>query len=193
MKFSIFCLVFFLIQKSWGSCNQELVYGNDTYCVTINWLSTQQKMNGVLQPTQEMSPYLNKQGTRPSQWHLSNVSLQIWKKGDSQQQPVQIQGLRIFPYMHMLGGMHHGASYQFSWNETLKSYRVFGFSMTQMKGCWSLRWTVEASDDFATSQKLIDITNYSNNNDVENFDAETLCSLCAQDSQSTSEGHLSHH
>jgi hypothetical protein len=120
------------------------------------------------------------------------LSLNICKKSDSSQQSLFIDEFRIFPYMNMLGGAHHGASYQWAWDPTAGEYKLYDFSLTQMEGCWSLRWTLDEEDQVSTSQKLVDISEYSNNSPEENFEAATLCSRCSEISTSDEPANLEH-
>jgi hypothetical protein len=146
------------------------------YCLSVEWAKGDKKVKGTYEESTFQSPYLNKSGELPNKWIYSKALIRVWKKGDAHHVPVQFSDFRIFPYMLMADGMSHFASAQFSYDPDGELYVLSGFSLQEMMGCWSLRWTQSADDSLATSQEIQSIIDYSNLDESENKSAAEMCS-----------------
>jgi hypothetical protein len=149
-------------EMAFGHCPLEVKIDSNTYCTDVEWLSSQQKINGAFTDSAELSPILILAGTIPPLWLHSTANFVFWKKGDAQHVPQEISGLRIFPYMHMSNGHHHSTAYEFSFNSTAGAYQLAKVAFTEMKGCWSLRWTTDTTDSLEASQLLLNVTAFTN-------------------------------
>ena len=172
-------------EVSFAHCPLEININGTSYCTDIKWTLAQLKVSGQLTDSTESSPILIESGTIPPKWLYSKAQFTIWKNGDSQHVPQEIAGLRIFPYMHMSNGHHHSTSYEFAFNAETGVYQIEKVALTEMDGCWSLRWTVDATDTLETSQLLLNITSFTNT-------AENMSALCKASSDNSNDGHEHH-
>lgn len=193
MKIMLFTVITLCTFNLWAHCPHPFTLQGHDYCASVDWLPAEQKINGVFQETTEMSPVLNKKGSLPPQWKYSKASLWIWKREDAAHQSVFLDRWRVFPFMQMVGGHHHGASYQFAWDAGSQRYILSQMALAQMEGCWSLRGTTESTDEKANSESLQDIVEYSNLSDTEKFDVQSLCSLCGSADDQNGNNQSGHH
>ncbi len=159
-------------------CPHEIGVDNQIYCVAVEWLEGERKINGQFESTTFPSPHLitEAEKTIPQKWIYSKADITLWKKGDSNHEPQSIKNFRVFHYMFMASGMHHdGGTYDFSQDPESGVYRIQSLAFQKMRGCWSLRWTTAAEDNVDTSAPLMLISRFSNLSHEENAMAESLC------------------
>ena len=92
-------------------------------------------------------------------WLFSKAYAEIWRLDDPEKTPLELPGFRIFPYMHMGNGHHHGdpgAEFYFDENYEIYVLRRAKFHEMPM-GHWSLRWTLDSSDSLETSELTVDL------------------------------------
>lgn len=191
MKFITMTLFFFPL-FSQAHCPFEINVDQQTYCLNIQWKMGDRKIQGQLTTSDQASPHLITMGTVPQKWIYSRAEFAIWKKGDSTHKPVHFKEFRIFPYMMMQNGHHHSAAYDFSYDAISNLYILSNTAFQKMKGCWSLRWTIEDSDNLKASQKLMDITDYQNLNDAEVLVQESFCMDASPSDPDEHQGHTMH-
>ncbi len=177
-------------QWALAHCPISFEIDGETYCTQVQWLSGDKKVAGQLESTNTTSPYLIPKGDVPQKWIYSRAEFTIWRDGDASHASQNPAGLRIFPYMIMEDGHHHGTSYDFSWNAEEEKFSLYNMSLQTMRGCWSLRWTTTDTNDLLeTSQPLLNIKNYSNLDAAQNLEMD---GFCAQET-SPGDGHGDHH
>lgn len=189
MKRLAFLLLLFPL-TSHAHCPNAFDLSRQTYCAEIQWIEGDYKIQGVLTPSGQMSPYLNPQGEIPNRWILSKALIKIWLEDDPTHESLNLQGFRIFPYMHMQNGHHHSTSSQFEWNSQMELYEFSAASFQEMSGCWTFRWTLTPTHDLSKSEFLIDIVNYTNLNQDEN---SLMATYCSKNNPNTSSTEAHHH
>lgn len=191
---TILAAVLILVSPSlWAHCPVAFVDNSMDYCMDIEWAKGDKMVKGKLQQVDLLSPYLNPENEIPQKWVYSKALIRVWKNGDKTHVPVYIENLRFFPYMTMVDGMHHQASSQLTYDSGAGAYVLSGFSMQEMKGCWSLRWTLAPTDTFETSTLLKNISEYSNLDQDGNVGAANLCDVCSPSPTAPTEPGEHHH
>ncbi|MCB0392804.1 MAG: hypothetical protein KDD58_16055 [Bdellovibrionales bacterium] len=158
-------------------CPYELSLNDKSYCLDFSWQNAEKNINGKWEASDKLSPQIIKSRTPGKKKLYSAMDIQIWEKLDSLQTPVKIENFRVFTYMEMLNGHHHGGSYEFTWNEQ-GFYTLNKMNLMAMEGCWQLRWTLSDEDEMSTSQKIMNIENFVNYSDQENAQQMIWCSMC---------------
>ncbi len=180
-------LFFFLSPMiAWAHCPFGLKYDGKDYCLDLEWLPAESQIT-----TTALSPHLNPMGEIPQKWVYSQFETFVWEKGDKKHTPVLIPDFRIFPYMFMDSGHHHGASYEFQTDDSNSSYLLKRVAFQEMPGCWTLRWTTHSSDSLEDSQPLAKITDFVNLSE-EGVSAQ-VDSCSNVDENPSGGGHQHHH
>lgn len=192
MKTGLFVILTLMSFGAFAGCPIEWTFDGTAYCASVNWQVADKKTGGAFVASEDISPYLNKKGATPPQWRYSRAHILFWKKGDPAKTSLFMNNLRVFPYMQMLGGHHHGASYQWQWDAQNQIYVISAMALTQMEGCWTLRVTTASTDQMDSSSLLMEVTDYSNASADEKFTAITLCGLCSSGPPDQG-GHGEHH
>jgi len=187
MKFILIALTMLPLIAN-AHCPIALDIKSEKYCTEIEWQKGDLKSKGQFVESDVLSPYLIPMGEIPQKWIYSKAQFAIWKDGDANHLPQEIPGLRIFPYMLMTDGHHHGASYEFNYDQNLQQYVLKAVGLQSMPGCWQLRWTTENTDDFTASAFLANIVTYSNLDESKNLE---MAEVCADDNVVADENH--HH
>lgn len=177
---------------SYAHCPVALEVNGEQYCTAVEWQKTTQKVSGQYQETTNISPYLIPAGEMPQKWQYANAEFLIWKKGDSTHTPQKPEGLRIFPYMVMANGHHHGTSYTFDFEVPTQKFILNSAALQSMPGCWSLRWTTAADDGLESSQPLENITAYTNLNDGDLAQVISYCNSSSENGTPENGGHHHH-
>lgn len=170
-------------------CPTEIVQGQDTYCASVEWLLGDKKIKGSYVEVDVESPYRVPMREVSQKWVYSKAFVSVWAKGDHSQTPVFLNGFRVFQYMSMESGHHHGGEYDFEKLEAEGGYLLSKMSLHQMRGCWALRWTFSEEDSMGTSFEVFKIENYKNLSEMDNKMALGMC----QDSGMSAGGHTSGH
>lgn len=192
MKHLLLALIL-LPSAAYAHCPISIEINGEKYCTNINWLPSDTKVQGQYQESTLPSPHLIPSGEVPQKWAYSKAEFLIWKNGDHSHTPQAPKGFRIFPYMVMENGMHHSAGNTFSWDEKNGVFVIEHLALQSMKGCWSLRWTTNATDDFATSHLLTNIVGYMNLNAADNAVMTQYCETLTTDTPPAEGGHHQHH
>jgi hypothetical protein len=172
---SFIILLLFLPVSALAHCPHEFMSDGEALCMKVEWMNGESKVRGQFEPSTQSSPYLVPMREIPQKWVYSQALIHVWKKGDTSHQPVAVENLRIFPYMHMESGHHHSTSYDFYYDSAEQAYYLRQVAFQSMRGCWSLRWTDQATDDMMTSQKIMDIYRYTNLTGAEQKDQQAFC------------------
>jgi hypothetical protein len=179
MKSILVLFSFFVSSAAFAHCPIPVKTDKGDYCIDVEWQKGDRMVKGALEATDQMSPFLNKMGEVPQKWIYSRALVRMWQNGDKNHVPVAIEGFRIFPYMLMTDGMHHIGTYKFEYSSTEAAYVISGFSLQEMMGCWSLRWTIESDDAVESSALAAPVVGYSNLDDAANLTATQYCDASA--------------
>lgn len=176
MKTILSLTVLFFAAGAQAHCPMELTEAGD-YCASVTWQKAQVKQAGTWQDVSDASPVLNALGVVPPLWKASRAIVNVWKKGDANHVPVQLKDFRVFPYMNMVNGHHHGTSSQWSYNAEIGGYVLEAMTLQQMEGCWSLRWALNDHLDMNSSQLLMTVPEFANLDKMQNLETANLCSV----------------
>jgi len=140
MKKMIMLFSLFLSSMAMADCQNTFIDGQKELCYEYQWVSGPHLNGGHGHHGHQMK--------RPAKPLASSVRVLFWKKSDIDQNPVQVEGLRIYPWMIMDNGMEHGTR-----PETLRFqegyYYVEGIYLMKMMGYWEMRLTIPADyNDF---------------------------------------------
>lgn len=174
MKYLILSLLFFPA-VSQAHCPHKVQSAGQEYCVEVTWDYGDRKVQDQFEPIEVLSPYLVSMGEIPQRWVYSKAYITAWKKKDSSQALVEIPSFRVFPYMHMINGHHHSASYEFGFDPASQVYTFDKVAFRHMRGCWSLRWTTALEDSMGTSNLLGSLTDFTNLNDKQVEEQVRFC------------------
>ena len=163
-------------------CPMEISVGSESYCLDLQWLEADRKVQGNFEPAGQESPQLIRMGEIPQRWIYSKAHIQIWNKSDSTHEAQQIEGLEIYPYMAMENGHHHGTSFDFLWNEATQSYELSHMGLQAMRGCWSLKWRMAPEQEQSQGKVLMNLVDYKNLSAEENQNFAQFCGSAADSS-----------
>ena len=164
-----------------ADCSNQIEVDGNLYCVELSWLSAQSKSRGEFLDLDEPSPQLVAMREVPQWWRYSVAAIKLRSVEDKDEERVHLEGFRVFPYMHMQGGHHHGAAHSFEFDEDSELYLFSGVAFREMPGCWSLRWTAFEADDEEQSEQLFVVDSYANLSAAENERVVELCESVVND------------
>lgn len=145
------------------------------YCASLEWLKGDKKIKDGFVETDMEGPYQIPMKERPQKWVYSKANFHVWLKGDSTHAPVYLDGLRLFPYMMMENGHHHGAAYMFEEGSEVEGYQLSQLALHGMRGCWSIRGTFSEEDSMETSFLVTKIMSYKNLSEEGNAEVMGFC------------------
>ncbi len=160
-----------------AECPVEIKSGNDVYCASVEWGFGEKKVRGDFIEVTDETPYMIPMQTVPQKWVYSKAFISLWRKGDVDESPVELEGFKVFPFMMMQNGHNHSTSYTFSYVEELKVYELSEFGFIAMKGCWSLRWTLGDEINLESSESLGQVVEYKNLSPEKNEVFAQFCSM----------------
>ena len=111
MKLILSILVAFPL-VSFADCPYQIEFENTTYCLDIQWETGESKFKGKFKAIQTQTPHLIPMGEVPPKWVYSQATVKTWAFGDQDETPIEVPGLRVFPYTLMLNGKSHSAGYE---------------------------------------------------------------------------------
>lgn len=175
--------------QAYAHCPNEFEGHRATYCAEVEWQNASKRQGGAFVELNELSPVLNKKGTKSFQWVYSNALLKVWKKGDADHKQQFPDELKVSTYMKMLNHMSHPGASEVSLTE--EGYLISQAAFQEMKGCWYIK--VASMHETA----LIEVSNFTNLNPDELIDVATFCSICSGIEDTDSHGdhgdHTEHH
>lgn len=179
-------LSFILASMAWSMCPYEFKIKNESYCLNVDWVNGDRKVQGKWSEVSDQSPHLNSSTIRPEQWIYSKAYVDVWLASDQDQKPIYVEGLEVYPFMMMLGGHSHGA--KSNWQYDLKSQRYIlsQLNFQEMKnGCWQLRMKMNNEAETA----IMNIDRFVNISVEANYDQSVMCSLCEAEAGTGVSGH----
>lgn len=133
-------IVLFLTMMSMAAtahCPNEFNYSDKELCYSYEWLSGPHLGGG------HGRGHGHHHGHGMKKPMSSELSVAFWIKGDSTHAPVEIEGLRIYPWMIMDNGMEHGSrpeTIKFDANNGV--YLVSNIFLMKMMGYWEMRLAI---------------------------------------------------
>ncbi|MAF90081.1 MAG: hypothetical protein CL674_02325 [Bdellovibrionaceae bacterium] len=182
--------LFLLPQIALAHCPNSIFFQGKEYCTMVQWSAASIPDHWNVAGGSMPSPYLIPMRTNPKKHIFSNVSFQIWEKGDASHSPVQIENLHIFPYMIMDNSMNHSTKFSNHFDKETGTYVLENIAFHQMKGCWSFRYTFTDDLRLESSEFLTGISEFVN---LSKEEQSALASKCENQSTSPSHGHHNHH
>lgn len=150
-------------------CESTLLWENETYCIQLEWLQAEKRSSKGYEETRDLSPVANPGSPSPLYETLySKAFISLEKDGGS----AQIEGFNAKLYMSMLNGMHHSGPSSFQ--EETNGYIISQMNFIQMRGCWMIELYIKG-----VKVGVIDVTNYTNLTDEDNFEAMMFCDICS--------------
>jgi hypothetical protein len=176
---SLFISFISLVYADLSSDCLEITHQEQVYCVQIEWLLGEQKLQGQFQASNQMSPHWIEMGEVPQRWVYSQAFVRLWSSEDPNQQSVQIPDFKVFAYMTMSNGHHHGANNdeEFFYSEEDEAYVLRRVALNGMRGCWSLRWTFGVPGSLSESERLMSLVSYAN---IDETQASMISQFCEE-------------
>ncbi|MCB0357191.1 MAG: hypothetical protein KDD40_09295 [Bdellovibrionales bacterium] len=165
-------------------CDYTIEILQQKYCLGLEWQKAQNKKLSQWQDSEFMSPQLVRQRTPAKKKMYSSAHIKVWELSDELQANLKIDGFHVFPFMEMVDGHGHFSTYNFFWDENLQVYVLNQLNLSEMKGCWNLRWSIEQGDLLNTSHWLMSVEQYENINSAEYMQIMSWCSMCRSQSPS---------
>lgn len=79
----------------------------------------------------------------------STLEVGFWERGDSSHTALEIDGLKIYPWMIMDNGMEHGSRAEtLTYDSSRGVYVVSNLYFSRMMGFWEIRMALIGSGDF---------------------------------------------
>lgn len=128
--------------NAFSHCPNEIVLEQGELCFNYTWTNGPH-LNGAHGGGHH---HMMKNSGRPM---ASTLEVAFWKHGDSTHAPVQIEGLRIYPWMIMNNGMEHGSRPEtLTYDSARGIYIVSDLYFSKMMGYWEVRFAVLDGSDF---------------------------------------------
>mgnify|MGYP001095359985 CR=1 FL=1 len=165
----------FIPALAFADCPNPFQLDNKDYCMNLQWEQTQKRIKADYEPASEMSPHLITMGEPQQKWRYSKATITFWEKADLKEKPIEIPNFKVFPYMNMKSGHHHGASHYFYFDKVLKTYTLEKMALQKMMGCWSLRGTTGKPNAMDDSVWVMDVTDFENLSEDEVLKQQSAC------------------
>lgn len=152
-----------------ADCKHSAQINDTTYCYEMNWKAADKKIKGELSSTDTMSPVLIPMKEMPQKWFYSKLHIKFWAPNDSNKSGLEVDGLKVLPFMYMDNGHNHSTSHTLNFEQGV--YKLSAMALHQMTGCWSINWKINDGKP----QLLQLITKYTNLTPAENQAIKKHC------------------